>query len=384
MDPDRREVLRARLEYMKELKAEYYIGSQDAFKYIKAMHYYEQLQIEVRESLGTGTPTLRDIMALNRRLSIMAQLALCLISVQFSTPDDLSISAEHVVRNLTIPEYDKGVPDIWPCHYWRLDMAQLLRALVDASQLAGNFQGEVSLPRSVFGFLSVFKNVPFLIFEATGQRVSLQNVIDNPELRRGTEEGFWLNCESSCSLYEHGEHEEDEDDSLSEDYLRLAEGFARRDIVLCHQIFQQMQMVSCDNEETLWDDERTEKEDNLTRLFHVSKEEEHYLLAGSELFNRAEKEYTLGCLDVERRIAISYIYCFSQGQGYRSIDSLVSAAYKSTLERIHRINNLLKTFETLESAHPIVQHEERSRRYYQYLRLAILQNRRWLIEFLAR
>lgn len=368
--------LRRRLETMKELKQEFYVGSKDAFDYLKSIAYYENLLDEVYKDNSVKTRiTIREASNLQNKIIFEARRHLGMASVLYSDAKSLSVSAEHYVESPLPSEFEESAKLIIgerECHCWKIDIPLFLKKFLNGSKNIQNLSNAIFLFFAVEG-----DNIPFFIYGKDDRRFSLRDIINDPELRKCSEKMFWSDC---YSLYV------EIDDPHYKEYLSQGEigsfkkAYKNEEKETCHNILQKIRAGQIDERLSSLEEEETEDE-----YLSISKEEFEHLLDARKLFLRAEREYGLGLFDVERRIALNFLYSFkAKREDFKSISEFVDSVIELTLDRIKKRQLQLEMGKFSNAPTVIIKSFAESLRFYEYVRLALIQNRNWLIEFLSK
>ena len=351
---------------IRELKDEYLIGSQDAFCYLKTIGYYEKIQRDLFSEPGINfRPSVRDISLLCQEISFYAQLWLKLVSVQHSTTENFGVQAEHVVLMPWNRDRDIVVHGI-KFHFWNIDFSMVLRELIKGENLP-------ELSRLMLSFSTEISELSCFIIYDTQERLSMIDIINRLDVRDGYSKGFFDSVSATLMDYELHRHYSS---SLSaEDAELLYEAKVAKDIEVCHEMIRKCDMRALIH---LMGQCFESKE----KLGNVTSEEVEFLLNSEKLFERAQREFTLGNFEVERKFAISFISSFDREEG-ESIESFVERITENAFRYLRRSEKKLKD---LSDSVPdcLKENAVKSISQNRYTYLACYQNRRWLVKYFSR
>lgn len=376
IDPQRN----VRLQAIKEIKAEYLVGSWDAFRYLNAMDFYAKLRDEA-DPPGpyASRPTVRQIAIMVRWVVCLAEDLLNYLAAKTSTPENLSLVTEHKVVEPARPERllimgVKPAPGTRSTfdRDWTFDAVAWLR---QAQRPYEPSAAPKELTIEVLMELAAPRDRPCLIYRPTGERVSLHQFRLEPRFRQGTPDEFWEKVETELGAA-RVEAVTGEEEAL----VALERYYQARDLVACHAILRRTRLA--DARETL--DDCVERLPPLMR-WEISDEEFVYLLDHNDLFNRMDLEQTLGRLETERRVALNVV----AGQlltmdPSASVSATVDAAIALYRGRTREAQWRYERHRDANVPLPILKSDERALRRNRYTLLALRQNRKWLIEFFSR
>ncbi len=163
--------------------------------------------------------------------------------------------------------------------------------------------------------------------------------------------------------------------SFTTDPEELKERFDAADLQGCHDFLQ--------TEDLIREYDREKFEDAHDEYFNLEiLEENEFLFAAEELFERAEREYTTHLIEVERRIALSIIHRF-EGTPSRVPEAVVDEAIETVKLSLRRGLTQLADCKRRRIPFFVMEGMEFSVRKNRYTLLALKKNRPWLIEFLS-
>ncbi len=265
---------------------------------------------------------------------------------------------------------------------WTVDPLPIFKLVLDESR-ATDISPEFSVGAVLKLLLSdVARHVKFLVCCRTGERVSLSNVAERTEFRnarRDTLEDLILQRLEYLNTLDDEVAEE-----IDEDYLRLvrqlSESYDQKDLSQCHLI---MQVI------TVREITQSLEMEMVTVVRESCLQEECLLLLGVEqIFARAEAEYTLGTIDVERRIAVNLVYEHMQSVGEitrsEQSEQLIDLAIAEFLRKRDVSKRRLAQLVDLDVPDQIIRDEEYLLKKRRYFYLSLKKNRSWLIAFFAR
>ncbi len=353
------------VEAMKELKAQYYVGSQAAFNYLKAMRWYEQ----VREEILQANPVLEQKFDLSVKrvawlvlaMGDVLQLVLELVAARASSPGSFSLASDHEIVTPGLPSRWREIPEPDPsCHQWEINwpgcLGELLSDLVPGVSVVSHLRKWLE---------ERFQDSELqLTHVVTGQSVSYAQFCGEANLRQGDEGHMWLEADN---YLEEGESEILNAAEIS--LLRQAE--AANDVVAAHSLLQR---IAIDELRGNWENLKQW----LNDAWENGYEEIEYFLYDMQLYHRAENEYTLGLTETERRILLNFVHDFCvHGCKRGSPQSLVDEMTE------HLRLSLRRSAERLKVPEYVSDNEPQIFRHREYLCRAIHQNKKWLIDFLS-
>ncbi len=224
-----KERLHAKLEAMKELKSEYFIGSFNAFYYLKA---WDELE-EMRKMLLRQHPAMRDVLTTKRlawlleAMRWMLQGKLNILGCRISTPDDWSCMCNHFVAPLMACmhpnnlEWGKSRSSIFKNHYdWQFDISHVsdfLGFLEDPFA----WQDVSVIARALDGYLDETLESGHLLLESlnTGRHVTKAEFCEDPSTRLNPDGCEW---ELLICYENHDDRLEPEDHSILAEALKYA------------------------------------------------------------------------------------------------------------------------------------------------------------------
>lgn len=348
------------LNEIRELKSQYHIGSFRAFKCLKARRWIEEVLLEIRtrhrQIFEKHNLTLGQVCWLVLTAQIVLSRMLQGVSARISTPTCCSLGSDHEVAPLDLHPY-RGASVGEQTRIWSVKFPEVLSGFLNIVH-PGISDEEVRL--MLFSFLSqAFQNGRLAVqYVQTGEEVTYREFCRNLKYRGGSEENAWIWSDTliNCNL----------GDELITDEQRnmLRQALRRRDLPSAHPILQAAEIR------------------RLADLFIVGAGEwsENSLAADDwlydeNLYERAEREYTLGYTTIERQILLNEIRKW-ESEAYTCppdvFVSMLTAHLRSDItERERKIR-------TLRSSNELF-HYKRKLRKKRYLFTALQQNRPWLI-----
>ncbi len=365
MNPQERNAL---LQEMKELKSEFSIGSLNAFKYLKATRWLEDLlrQIHARNPALTERHNLTiPVVAwfVLTTKSLLGRL-LQITSARVSTPENCSIGSEHVFAPLDLHPY--GDVGIQPhTRVWLIDYATLITFFLTCVPRG---LGAEATQRLLFGFLSyLFESNWIPIRSArTEEYVRYSEFCKKSEYKGGGTRNAWVWADYLATL--------DEELITDEERVILEKALDRQDLPVAHPILQ-----------------RAEIKHILETPFSGMDEgpccspvTEDWLY-DTNLYDRAEREYTLGHVHIQRGIVLSEVHKWTNGNNeFPSPGEFVDQLIANQFEKIRRSADRMSQFRAMNAPPHQAKEEERILRKRRYLYTALRQNRPWLVQFLSR
>ncbi len=101
-----------------------------------------------------------------------------------------------------------------------------------------------------------------------------------------------------------------------------------------------------------------------------------------DLYKRSEHEYALGRFEVERRIAINLAHSFRGSLPATEPADFVGDVIDDLQRQMHKANENLHRYRK-SNFEPIIRNAEQVLKRNRYFYLAVMQNRRWLVNFLS-
>lgn len=354
-------------------RSQYYIGSQAAHNYLKAIRWYEGILDEIVR----WNPELRQkhnlsLKKINRLISSVKHKVedlMTLNSVMASSPEDLSLASLHEI--ITGRETKKRVQEDG-LHLWKLNYARVISNYL-AETPRGSDQLDASpllmvwlMDRFVAGNLR-------LLHVATGKCVTAREVFNDATLRRGTAEEFWVLVREIID----GEAEDKKPTLTDVELNQLRDAYAESNLAVAHRIVKQRQANFYDLGKGRW-----HLEDIIVYDATDGSEPGSHWLYDDMLYERADREYILGHRDIERRIVLNAI----KGSWWTNWSSLQSGLDELTKQHKKRMHEARAKLENLlaDTSEDRRSHLIRKMQKERYLYLALVKNRPWLIEFLSR
>ena len=288
-----------RLEAVCDLKSTNLLGTGEAYRWIKDNAAFTDLRAQAEELAGVrGNLTVSEVKVFCETLREFAQHSLAMIAAMRSTTEDWSVFTEHAI----IPFRGQFDPrSLGPGHFaWEIDYRLVLaHAITLQSELSLTGLHQVLFPAA----LQRCHDEPLLHSLTGGERISFADFERSAEHRKWREQ-----CQSFGLCYESAREE-----------AGLAPDAPAEKV---HEAAHRMRAASERREvEQVLDDELPSQAGRDIRALHNF----------DALYERAEREYTLRTLEVERRLAIAAVFARS--------DSSLSGAERvdQALENSQRI-----------------------------------------------
>jgi hypothetical protein len=365
---------RRRLEALKEKKAQYGVGSQDAFKFLKAMRAHEEFIDRLCQGASFPRPALKAISLFLETATPLIRDVLRLICIRRSNTENLSLTSHPEINTSFftgqfVRAYEPPYGEACNETYWALNFLMLVRNYLNIAWMEEKTDALYDMV-----FLHSFLNktneaLPFLVLERTGERVTLADFAREDRFHQGNEKDFWeleVECMLDCEVCD-----EDEDVLLNS----IRKGFETRNLQACHRFSRAFQLGR----------EQYRLSQALLRKLkdNAMPEEYEFLLAGGEIFGRAEREYTLHTYETERRIALCVAYRFLEHLS-EGAEVLVKTATDQILESRKGVVDTLNHLAELNAPNVIMESQRKLYRQRCYEYLALRKNKRWLVEFFSR
>jgi len=349
--------MRRKLEALKELKAEYLIGSQDAFLYLKAMERYEKiLDALAKDPAIQIRPTLKETSRLCADILRAANFWLEMVCITFSTPENLSVAAQIFIPELYLN--DKFDEDIFT-HIFSLDVLMVAKCLLRSVS-------EIPTRQQVWDFFTLHGETLDCFTVESDQRVSWQDISLEANLRSCSPKRFWSQSMAHAYVFK---------DKYSEDYIAtIKRSIEAKDCETCHQFLQSLRLTLTKEDVEGW----VINLEGFNLKARPSEEEFEYLLQYGDIIERAEREFTLGNFEVERKVAIAYMYEFIGDENLASASEMVDDALRCALKMRTERQKRIEVFRSQNAPSVILDNAETSLRKARYLYLSLYQNRRWL------
>lgn len=338
--------LRGMLAAVQELKAEYGIGSLDAWKYLKIQQDYRRLSDEIAAELAKGgithRPSLREISHLCSLSMRYTSNAFAIIAEELQTGGKpWQENVNNVVPNNVVPySVHDRVPDPDYGNEWTFDYQHFLITFyplyVQLKDLNEAFRQ---------AFLDFYEGEYPYLTSPNGEKTSFA------DLKK--DDSVFLDKRHVYDLDEmHGEEADEIRGRMKE----------RRDEFI------------------------GKLAGTVPFYFPMgATDEEMWLLMGSgsqmeNLYQRAEKEHTLGNLFVERRIALNHLttWGLASKDVAAGFDFLIQELREREDYRREQVEKLI-----LEGGPEVmIKGNKKLYRMNRYTRLSLIKNRQWLLKFL--
>lgn len=366
------------LEAMKELKAQYYIGSQSAFRCLKEMRWYEQLRKDILQK----NPYLKkrhDLPAIQLSCLVCSvvevlESRLRMISVERSTPLNwLLLKWHRVLHPAHAVSFKREIlpgGNVWTVDYSELlaDFLQELRPYSSAKRTIHSFFSSIERRFRLGKFP--------LRSEPSGELVFYENICHNEKLR----------CEEGAEKL----HPED----LVEKLKKSVQGFSFRlenderdaltkacaagDYSLVHAFWKRELL------KVVGPAFRALSRDRLAaRLERKSGDYERFLY-DDDLYDRAESEYTLGYIETERRIVLIAVYEHPRGpKPEENPSDFVEEVIERCRDYVRQSKGVLDDAIADDESPDYLKFLTHKLKKQRYTYVALQQNRKWLIDFLS-
>ena len=377
------ELLR-KFELLRETKNRYLAGSKDAYQYNQSQTDYRKLQRVITADLeGANCPSIRELSYLCGKIQALVQHHLEYLLLENSNVFNLSLVVEHVV--LPFPEFEarqimrveeedeerfgKTGSECEPRYCWRFDYQQFLISYFRRLPINCNWSAEErALRQSAFeekwgeAVLGIY---PFLILlgKEESEPMTFREFSRRGDFWKGDKIAFWATY----------------DTILDADYAPPLDP----------------DLITKENHDTLWLKIYQDLEGSFDAFMDVANNfnplapsaEELELLDSSKLYDTAERELTLGYLEVERRVAFGAVLEARSGFSLDPETSgahLVDRAIKREISRLKAQLARRQRLQKLEAPPEVIQNEEKMVQKTRYILLSLHQNRPWLIEFFSK
>lgn len=367
------------LAAIRELKAEFYIGSYPAFKYLKTVNWLEQVRQQIIEN-NPGLQQKHDL-TIHRiaQLIDMTRMFLANVlersSVAVSTPEHCSLGSSHTIdAPVSFSRHDCHDYDVDEDGYvWSIDFTHFL---IGFHTVLPPEMSNKMLVKRLYQWTahSWCRNALQLRLVKTGEQVSYSQFCVNADYRASDLNGLW----GSVGWYLDFGHDTSENPLTDNELAVLRQGFRRKDIATVHPVLQHILMRE------LKDGARMNMSNAKFILNNDTHPEEDWLYE-SRLYERAEREYTLGYMEIERRIVLNVIRnLYQKPEDYESVDAFVNNLIDYWRNYVQECRRLMAELTKLEAPGCVIDNQARMLQERRYIYVALQQNRRWLREFLSR
>lgn len=357
------------LEAIKELKGQYYVGSQEAYYHLKSVRWLEQVREQITE-LNPGLArqhnlTVKNVTYLVELMRTLFESVLRLTAAELSSPERMSLDTTHdVLIPVPIHPFDLSKSLPWAMR-WHVNYVEWLGSFL--STLPEQATASVIVNRMVQWLLTGFcYNRLQPVFEPTGQAVSFSQYAGELKFRQPLLKDLM-------------------DEAILMLQTRSVKGKTR---IMLQSLIDQKNLAGIHR--LLQRKFTREERKNIERIFNSHTRElscesssPDVWLYDYNLYDRAESEYTLGYMDVERRILINHIHSYEVKIENEQVSAFVDYLVADAMNRIQMYKKRSANLESLNAPAVILDHDLRSLRKARYLYRALHQNRKWLIEFLS-
>lgn len=359
------------LEALKELKAEYYIGSLRAYKFIKANNLLEKVQQQ------NPAFSISKISRLAKIAGLMIQDILEIHSIAVSTPQHPSLSAIHLValpyhfppwQQLETQAEEMGI------NIWKVDITTLLNKFLSRITPAVNNWFILHLMATKIA-QALHKETLVLEHSATGEKVTLARVRTEPRFRTWDEQ-FMLAL--AQDVFETGSDQQGHT-LAAEDMAELGMALEKTDMVALHPVLHRLMLRQAISR-------RHAAFESHLQFLSTNRNPTEDWLYDERLYERAENEYVLGYREIKRRILLNTVHrhqssgLFTSKKGAEIVNELMEISQGNVRRYAARRHRLMAG----GAPEVLIHAEEKLLRPHQYELIALHQNKNWLIDFLSR
>lgn len=322
-----KEQLRAKLAAIKELKSEYFIGSSNAFYYLKVLNHLEEMWREILSVL----PELQEVLTIKRlawllnSLRWLLQAKLNVLSCQASTPADWSCLSNHYVAPLACLRPDDLEWNKEKCKiesdfalHWKINPHHVF-TIFGFLKKHCNWENAPEVGYALSLCLDKLLDKELVLLESieTSKQITKVNFCQQPNYRGNFKACPWIAVDAYC----FGDYLKVED----RDALSTAQ--KTQDTTLAHSIMQKILL-----EEALL--EMKMNTSSMQFAFATTEVTEiSNWIYDRNLYRRSLDEYTLGRLEVERRIAINLAH--SHQGGFSATTTNPETFVDSLIDKLH-------------------------------------------------
>ena len=281
--------LQGRLEEIKQLKAEYGIGSLDAWRYLKSQEFYAALRDEIVNALHitnlTYRPTLRELSNLCQDVQIEVQIALHAWSCEcaLANPGKHPQLQDILFCNPQINQHRDGymITQKTP-KPWMFDYRPFLICYYQLKDVYGDMNDPDLLVRT---FASALTSTHPYLKDDKGNRLTFSEVRKTDVLLT-TDSDAKRTKKQRPQQFERAMRQS----AIDAFYFR----YGNKD------------NLTAENQFEIGEDMRESEETAIPMTKRITNEERLFLYkfcTSDELYERAQRERTLGRIEIERRIA---------------------------------------------------------------------------------
>lgn len=354
-------VLYRKMEAICELKAEHMVGSQDALAYLRAVTRYQAICDQISHNKTVGLKlTPRDVALLEADIIWLAWHWLKITTIKLNTLDNYWMVPDFV-HCVYHPHNQSGD---YSTYYWDIDLLHALNLILS---------GMVELPGRKALFESMFFRVcleQIYTLKSTGERFSGKQILDDPKFHPQPDDSSFLG-ELQFLLTQN-----DDGDFVAEiEELRLA--YQAGDMPRCFEICQHIKLQKAVEDIRLWI-----RDDYPANRLMLTAAETEYLFNTRKLEERAGRELTLGRLEVERKVAIGFVYLAMDIYPHLSVEDLINQVIAN--KRRIMINSMASMRKnTQDGIHWLAKENRRLAEDVRYSYMCVLQNRKWLERYFS-
>lgn len=374
--------LRGMLEAMKELKSEYYVGSQKAFTYLQEMRWYETILREVNESIPTVAQkfnlTVKKVAWLVPAIREILQYYWNMAALHASSPKAYSLSGHHKFANpceyrsmhSSIVSNDDAGTYSWFVDY-NNELQKILKIMFAWSKT--NTSG-VTIPNLSLLIRVLLEDGHICpVFTKTGELVCYNRFVQNGQFRETQFDEFWITIEVWCEL----DKGSDQNIHLEEREL-LRQAMQSLDFDSAHSVLKDIEIRQHREIGSL-------NARQLQCMLEADLIDAEEWLYDRKLYDRADCEKTLGRYEVERRIALNLVHSFQANNGiFESPKALVVSLAQYLKDALQKSVASVRYLRDLDAPSSICKNSEALEKRHRYNYLAVHQNQNWLIDFLSR
>lgn len=377
MDQEKKNSLNPTLEAIKELKAEYFIGSLNAYYYLKARNYLEQLRAKIIErtpALGDGLTT-RQVEWVCIALPWLLSRKLCVIACTVSTPTNWSCLGNHVV--CMGPKYQN--PDAFS---WR-NVVKREKSWAEhddtwelgEEHVSNFFEFLARMPEQTLGAEALDAYLTWALHAETlhlawirsSETFTIADFIQYCRTRNDITKSA-VGSAATVMVSDSDSLTEAQRTSLQAALESGNFSSKHHRIILEWEIAYHMDLIE------LASPKPPGAEDTL---------ELDEWLYDKQLYERALGDFTLGRRDIERQLAINAAHRYQGHVESSDATEFVSTLLQYLRDSLQRMQQQAKTLRDLDAPQAINQGAQKSCDERRYVYLAVLQNRNWLIDFLS-
>ncbi|MBI2451805.1 hypothetical protein HYV50_01865 [Candidatus Pacearchaeota archaeon] len=354
MDSQRKSELEGKLEAIKELKAEYGIGSREAWNYLKVRQEYTQLADKIAQELKkeglSYRPSYREISNLCGRAEEHLRLTLEDIS------EALAIKEKRFPRDQIVVPYAKilqrgtlaylenqNFPDMdIVVNRWKFDYEKFIKNFYRKLR-------ETEDKKKAFNiaFRGIINGNDSYIEDESGKRLTLNEILENERLLLTNEPKFIEDMEDAKIILER-----------ASSLLTWLAGESSDFSGVPFRV----------------DDFQEQTIEELEFLYGCYSAEKN-------LYNRALREKSLGNIWIERRIALNKV--ITEADRKESPKEMIDDVLVNERKKLARTSRRLRGYISMEAPSVLIENGKELKAKRQYFIQAIISNRKWLEKVLS-